>query len=556
MGMKKTALIMLGAGALSLTLAGCGSNQSDQNSAKSSANTYAPAGKDTLVRGNGSEPDSLDPIHAQTNVSASILYDIGEGLLSEDQSNKPVPGVAKSWKVSDDGLVYTFHLREDAKWSNGEPVTAADFVYAFKRAVNPKNAAEMGYKLAPIENAQAIMDSKKLVSSLGVKALNSHTLEIKLDHPVYYFLSIMTDPVSYPVYIKGVKKYGASFFTPEHYVSNGAYYLKEWIQNGHITVTKNPYYWDAKNVHIKNVQFLPIVDRMSAYNAYASGQLDYVMYVPTGNLPSIKRKFGTQLKSTEWLDMEYLDFNLLKPPFKDNVKLRKALSLVINRQDLVKYVTQAGDIPLYSFFPSSIENGIYSDVQYKWSTWPMQKRIELAKKLYKEAGYSKENPLEISIEYNTDITHKKVMEAIAQMWKQTLGVDSTLANSEFKVFLKVRQSHDFQGVARDGWVADFNAIDNFASMWTCNNPQNNAGYCNPEYDKLIAEGQKQRSPEAAKPYYTEAMEIAMKDYPIVPLFSNAVVHLVKPYVQNYQMETNHLDHVYDKWFSFKYKKQS
>lgn len=160
MGMKKTALIMLGAGALSLTLAGCGSNQSDQNSAKSSANTYAPAGKDTLVRGNGSEPDSLDPIHAQTNVSASILYDIGEGLLSEDQSNKPVPGVAKSWKVSDDGLVYTFHLREDAKWSNGEPVTAADFVYAFKRAVNPKNAAEMGYKLAPIENAQAIMDSK------------------------------------------------------------------------------------------------------------------------------------------------------------------------------------------------------------------------------------------------------------------------------------------------------------------------------------------------------------------------------------------------------------
>ncbi|WP_119343308.1 peptide ABC transporter substrate-binding protein [Facilibium subflavum] len=537
-----------------LVLAGCGGQDANKDKSTHAVTQYAPKGKDTFVRGNGSEPDSLDPAHAQTNVAAGILYDIGEGLLSENQANEPVPGVAKSWKVSDNGLVYTFYLRKDAKWSNGKPVTAEDFVYALKRAVTPMTASEMAYKLAPIKNAQAIMDGKKPVSSLGVKAINAHTLQITLDYPVYYFLSIMTDPVSYPVYKPGVEQYGEGFFSLGNgkYVTNGAYYLKEWIPNGHVTVTKNPYYWDAKNVHIKNVKFLPITDRMAAYNAYKSGQIDYVMYVPTTNLDAIKKEYGDQLRSAQWLTTEYLDFNLTKPPFKDNVKLREALNLVINRKDLVKYVTKEGDTPIYSFFPPTIEGGIYKDIAYQWHNWPMDKRIELAKKLYKEAGYSTANPLKISLEYNTDPLHKKVMEAIAQMWQQTLGVETSLANSEFKVFLKIRQSHSYDGVARDAWVADFNAMDNFANMWMCDNPQNNPGYCNPEYDKLIREGQKQLTAQAAKPYYTKALELAMADYPMVPLYSNAVVHLVKPYVENYQMKTNHLDHVYDKWFSFDY----
>ncbi|MED7789101.1 peptide ABC transporter substrate-binding protein [Francisella sp. 19X1-34] len=548
---KKTLFLMVATGLLSMTLASCDSSKTSDSS---KASIYAPAGKDTFVRANGSEPDSLDPMHTQTVPASNILYDLGEGLIGLNQSNKPIPGVAKSWKVSSNNLVYTFYLRKDAKWSNGKPVTAEDFVYSFQRNVTPKNASEMAYKLAPIENAQAIMDSKKPVSSLAVKALGPHTLQITLSHPVYYFLSIMADPISYPAYKPGIEKYGEAFFQPGKYVSNGAYYLKEWVPNGHITVTKNPYYWDAKNVHIKNVEFLPIVDRTSAYNAYAAGRADFVMYVPTSNLAEVKKKFPGQLKTTPWLDMEYLDFNLDKAPFKDNVKLREALSLVINRKDITKYVTKEGDTPLYSFFPSSIENGIYKNVAYDWRDWPMQKRIELAKKLYKEAGYSKDHPLKISIEYNTDAVHKKVMEAIAQMWKQTLGVDTTEANSEFKVFLKVRQARNYKGVARDGWVADFNAIDDFLNMWVCNGPQDDPGYCNPEYDKLIHQAEKQPTAEAAKPYYTKAANIAMSDYPIIPLYSNSIVHLVKPYVQNYNMETNHQDFIYDKWLSFKQKK--
>ncbi|MED7819077.1 MULTISPECIES: peptide ABC transporter substrate-binding protein [unclassified Francisella] len=412
----------------------------------------------------------------------------------------------------------------------------------------------MSYKLAPIKNAQAIMDGKKPVSTLGVKAINKYTLQITLDYPVYYFLSIMADTSTYPVYAPGVEKYGESFFQAGKLISNGPYELKEWVPNGHITVTKNPYYWDAKNVHIKNVKFLPITDRVAAYNAYESGRLDFVSAVPVSNLQAIKKKYGSQVRHAEWLTLEYLNFNLTKPPFKDNPKLRQALSMVINRKDLVKYVTKDGETPAYSFFPSSIEGGIYKDIGYKWKDWPMSKRIAVAKKLYKEAGYSKDHPLKIDIEYNTENVIKKNVEAIAQMWKDTLGVESKEANSEFKVFIGIRSARTYSGVARGGWIADFNAIDNFADMWTCNNADNYTGYCNPEYDKLIKEGEKQPNPTAAKPYFTKALNLVMADYPIIPLYSGTVTHLVKPYIKGYQSSTNHLDHVYDKWLSFNKKK--
>lgn len=531
---------------------GCGGN-SENSSAQSGQ--FAPKSKDILLRGNGSEPESLDPAHVQTNVAAGILYDLSEGLMTEDQSNNPVAGVAKSWKESEDGLIYTFSLRDDAKWSNGESVTAYDFEYSLKRAVDPKTASEMAYKLTPIQNAQAIMDGKRPVSSLGVKVINSHELQITLDYPVYYFLSIIADPVSYPVYKQGVEQYGQGFFQAGRLISNGPYMLKDWVPNGYVLVTKNPYYWDAKNVQIQNVKFVPIVERTSALNNFASGQIDYVMYIPTINLDMLKKQYGNQLKQTPWLTLEYLDFNMTKSVFKDNPKLREALSLAIDREDLVRNVVRDGSSAAYSLFPPDIDGARYKDVKYSWSNEPADKRLELARKLYAEAGYSKENPLKISIDYNTDEQHKKDMEAIAQMWVQNLGVKVTLANSEFKVFLKVRQSHNYDGVARDGWVADFNTIDNFATMWTCGNPQNNSGYCNTEYDKLIAEGQKQLTADAAVPYYTKALMLMQNDYPSIPLYAQNVTHLVKPYVVNYQMEINHLDHVYDKWFSLNYGDQ-
>ena len=548
--MNKKILTCLLIGATAFGLNSCSSDK--KSSSANSIEKYAPASKNTFIRVNTSEPETLDPSKIETVASAAIAYDIYEGLVSENQNNKAVPGVAKSWDISKDGTTYTFHIREDAKWSNGKPITAEDFVYSLQRAVNPKTASPMAYKLEVIANANQIMNGKLPINKLGVKALNEHTLQIKLNHPVYYFLGIMADPVTFPVYKEGVEKYGEKYFRQPNFVSNGAYTLKQWIPNGYVLVSKNKDYWGAKNVAIQNVKFLPIEQETSALNAYASGEADYVTYVPKTNLKLLKKKYGSQLRITPWLELEYVDFNTTKKPF-NNLDLRKALSLAIDRKTLADKVLVDDSQPAYIFFPEDIESGAYKNIEkYKWANWTYAKKLALAKELYKKAGYSKENPLVIDYDYNTSNKNKKLVEAIAQMWHQALGVKVSISNSEFKVFIKTRNNKEYNGIARDGWVADYNAIDNFATLYTCDSPQNHSGFCNKEYDKLVEEGQNQSTSQEAKPYYTKAFELIQNDYPIAPIVVQPVIHLIKPYVAGYNEKGNHLDHIYDKWLSFKY----
>ena len=215
------------------------------------------------------------------------------------------------------------------------------------------------------------------------------------------------------------------------------------------------------------------------------------------------------------------------------------------------YVTKNGALPLYSFFPATIENGIYKDMHYDWMSYSMPERIALAKKLYIESGYSFDKPLTISIEYNTDELHKQVMLAISQMWSDILGVKTVLEHSEMQVFLEKRQSHSYSSIARDGWAADFNTIDNFLNMWTCDSVQNSSGYCDNDYDNFVFTGQQQNGSKKAMPYYVKALNIIMNDYPIIPLYTDSIVHLVNSNIDNYQFEKNNMDHIYDKWFCFK-----
>ncbi|MCF6765286.1 peptide ABC transporter substrate-binding protein [Thiotrichales bacterium 19S3-7] len=548
-GMTKSSIITLLVSTV-LSLSACSNSHSVD---KNTDSKYAPEGKDTFVRANGAEPESLDPHKSQTNTSSAILYDLFEGLVSETQQNTPAAGVAESWDISDNAKVYTFHLREDAKWSNNQPVTAEDFVYALQRAVNPSTASPMAYKLDVIVNASAIMAGKMPKESLAVKALDPHTVEITLTDPTYYFLGIMADPIAYPVYKPSVDHYGEAAFQQGRLVSNGAYRLKSWVVNGHILLEKNPYYWDNQQVAIAKVKFLPIVSETSALSAYAAGNVDFTQYIPVDGYHRTKIEYGNQLHTTPWLSMTYVDLNMTKAPFKDNLKLRKALSLAINRKLLAEKVLKQGQQPLYAYFPPEIDNGIYSNISYAWSSWPMEKRLQLARKLYKEAGYSQTHPLKISYVYNTADKNRKIAETLAAMWHKNLGVETSIENSEWKVFLYTRQNKDYQGSARDSWVADFNTIDNFATMWMCNNPQNNSGYCNPKYDQLVEKAQLAASDQLRQKYYQESQYVAMDDYNIIPLVSDQVAHLVKPYVVGYNMEANHLDHLYDKWLSFRYQ---
>lgn len=495
------------------------------------------AAKQVLVKNNGAEPGTLDPQKVEGVPASNISLDLFVGLTLEAPDGSIVPGVAKSWSISKNHLVYTFHLRKDARWSNGKPVTAEDFVYGMRRGVDPKLASAYAYFLYPIKNAKAINDGKLPLKDLAVKALDAHTLQITLNEPAPYFLQVVSQPTTFPAYKPSIEKWGNKFTQPGHLVSNGAYELKSWVVNGHITLVKNPYYWDAKHVVIKEVKYLPIVDSNTSMQMVESGQSDWTYTIPSSQYKTLKAKYGSQIVTKPYLGLYYYDLNMQKPPFKGSLALRKALSLAVDRVALTKYVLGQGQIPAYNFVPKGTA-GI-NFIQYGWSDWSNGKRIAEAQKLYKEAGYSKANPLKITILYNTNADHKKIALALASMWKQALGVQVSLENEEWKVFLKDRQEGNFV-VARDGWIGDYDYATTFTDLFRCGVAQNNSHYCNTKYDALVKKAASSDSEAQRVKLYTEAERMAMNDYPIIPIFQYVALHFRSKNLRGYV--GNPLDH--------------
>ena len=533
-------------------IVGCGGNSnSNQGDEK------APAGKHDLNVGLAENIPTIDPALVSDTTSSRVVNDLFEGLVTEDENNNPAPGVAKSWDVSDDGLVYTFHLRKDAKWSNGKPVTAEDFVFALKRAVVPKTASVMGVYLNAIDNAQAILDGKMPADKLGVKALNAHTLQITLADPQAYFLSVLTLSTVYPVYPPVVKKYGKSWILPEHIVSNGAYKLDNWVTNGVMTVSKNPYYWDANKVKINTVNFYPIPSPSDEYSQYRSGRLDMTYTVPQNSSKENYRKlFGDQFVNVTQLGTYFYWMNI-KVPGLDKLDVRKALTMTIDRDKIVKHILRMGQTPLYGIVPDGIQDGIYADLykklpSYDWVDWSVNKRNEVAKQLLLKSGYSKSHPLTLTISYNRDPTHLLIVQAIEHMWKKAFDgmVKVKMINEEWKVYLQTLNKSDFE-IARQGWVADYNTASNFVSMYICDSSANRGLFCNKELDKYYYQGMEATNLDDYNKNMEKAMEIAMDNYYTLPVYNYSYFRLVKPYVKGYDAKGNHLDHVYSKWMSLK-----
>ncbi|MBK2125310.1 peptide ABC transporter substrate-binding protein [Fangia hongkongensis] len=549
-------ILRIGAGvALALSLVACGSGNKE-GSSSSSASTL-PAGKSALNVALGENIPTIDPALISDTTSARVAYDLFEGLISEDQNNNPVPGVAKSWKISDDGLVYTFFLREDAKWSNGKPVTAEDFVFALERSVTPKTTAVMGVYLNAIKNATEILAGKKDPSTLGVKAINKTTLEITLAHPQPFFLSVMAQSIAYPVYPPVVKKYGKSWILPEHIVTNGAYKLKTWVTNGVMTVVKNPYYWDAKNVKIETVHFYPIASPSDAYNQYRSGRLDMTYTLPQNTTSEhYKKQYGDQFVNVTQLGTYFYWMNVKRPGL-DKLDVRKALTMSIDRKAIVNHILQMGQTPLYGIVPDGIQDGIYADLykklpSYNWVSWSMDKRDQEARKLLEKAGYSKDNLLEITISYNTDPTHLLIVQAIAQMWNSAFdgAVKVKMLNEEWKVYLQTLNKGNFE-IARQGWIADYNTASNFVSMYVCGSSSNRGQFCNKKLDQYYYAGMAATNTKVYDENMAKAMEVAMNNYYTLPVYNYSYFRLVKPYVGGYDYSGNHLDHIYSKWLYFK-----
>ena len=499
----------------------------------------------------GSEAPSLDPTLAEDNASTRIMYDLFAGLVDFDQSNKIIPGLASSWDISSDAKTYTFHLRPNLKFSDGSPITANDFVYSWRRLVDPKVASTYNFLLSRLVNAREIIDGKQNIDTLGVSAPDSLTVVAKLKQPDDAFLNEIAMTNTMVVSQKNIEKFGSAWTKPQNMITSGAYKLKEHVVNGYILAEKNPNFWDAANVSIKEVKYLPYDDKNASIPAYRSGELDMTFQsVPADQFSQLRKDYPEELHVFKQEAIYYYDFSWNNPELAKNIKLRQALSMAIDRKILTNDVLKMGQVPLYSTATDTVEAGKYKGLDYEWASWSRDKQIAEAKKLYAEAGYSTTNPYTVSISYNTNDLHKKTALAVAAMWKSVLGVNVNLQNQEWKTFIQTRHKGDYQ-IARDGWVADYNSVTSYTNLYECNNDQNNSHYCNPEYNKLIEQAKADTNQDHKVDIYREALRIPLNDYAIIPLFQYTIQVLVKPYVTGFDSTTNSLYHVQSKWMSLK-----
>jgi ABC-type oligopeptide transport system substrate-binding subunit len=486
-----------------------------------------------LHRGNSAEPETLDPHKAAGVWEAHILRDLFEGLLTEAADGTPIPGVADQWQQSSDGTVYTFQLRADARWSNGTPVTAQDFVYSMQRLLDPATASRYATILYPVRNAEEINSGRlKDLNELGVTALDERTLRIALKAPMPYFLQQLTHHTAYPVPRALVEQYGNDWTKPGKLVSNGAYTLAEWLPQGHVKLVRNPTFHAAAGVQIDTVYFYPTEDRSTALKRFRAGELDSNDDIPDSQIEWIRTHLKDELRIAPFLGVYYYAFNLRRPPFNDP-RIRRALALAMDREVIVEKITGAGERPAYSLVPPGIANYPDGPGYADFKDWPPEQRTAEALRLLGEAGYGPDRPLKFRLSYNTSENHKKIAIAIASLWKR-LGVDVELINTEVKVHYIDLQEGRFD-VARAGWIADYNDPQNFLFLLESNNPPlNYAKYSNPDYDRLLAEAAVTVDLRQRSGLLRQAERLALQDMPYAPLYYYVSKSLVKSYLKGWQ----------------------
>jgi oligopeptide transport system substrate-binding protein len=488
------------------------------------------AAKQELVRNNASEVETLDPNLVETVPANNVSEDLFEGLTVTDADGNVQPGVAEKWEQKDP-TTWIFHLRKNARWSNGEAVTANDFVYGCQRLVDPKMAsASAGTFGKFLLNGSEIIAGKKPVSELGVRAIDAYTLEVKTPNPVPFLPDLVSNTTLGPINKAAVEKYGRDWTKPGKIVSNGAFQLKEWQVNSKIVVVKNPNYWDASRVPLTQVTYLPVEDENTDLKLFQSGENDFMMQLPSGTYAKYKQQFPADIRNAPMLGLRYYSFNNKDPLLKD-VRVRKALSMVIDRDILAQRVTADGQIPSYGVIPQGIKGADVTN--YEWSAWPMAKRVEEAKKLLAQAGVKPGTKLRFAM--NTSEYHKKMAIFAASEWKTKLGLDTEIESMEFKVLIKKRHAGDYQ-IARNGWVADYNDATTFLTLIQCNSEQNDDFSCNPKADALIRQANASTDLVRRAQLQTEAAKLAMDDYPMLPLLQYTLVRLVKSYVGGYSLK--------------------
>jgi oligopeptide transport system substrate-binding protein len=487
--------------------------------------------RDTLRRGNGPEPDTLDPQRARTDASFNILRDLFEGLTAVGSDGAPVPAAAESWSVSADGLEYTFHLREGLRWSNGDPLVAADYVAGMRRLVDPATASPYAGALDSVLNASAIVAGREPADALGVEAPDAGTLVIRLEHPAPYLLGLLAQPGTFPVHGPTLARYGAEYARPGHLVSNGAFVLTDWVVGSHIVAERNPSYWNAADTKIARVHYVHLADPSTEFRLYRAGELDCTYVLPASQFAWIKEHLPDELHISPQLSIYYYGFNLTRPPFKDQPGLRRALSMVIDRDRIATSVIGVGEAPAWGWVPPGVAN--YTSQKFDYASMPAAERVAQARRLYAEAGYSAKNPLKVEIRYNSGEVHNRLAVAIAAMWKESLGVESTLYAEEFRALLQSIQARKDTQVFRSSWVGDYNDAYTFAQLLQSDFGINLTGYANPAYDALLKDAMATPDPAQRRALMEQAERIMLADHPVLPLYFYVNKHLVKPWVRGW-----------------------
>ncbi len=492
--------------------------------------TLSKADDKTLNRGNGAEPDTLDPHKAQGQWEYNIVGDMFIGLMTEDIAGNPTFGAAESFAASADGLTYIFKIR-DHTWSDGHPVTAHDFVLSFRRIANPKFAAQYVSILYPIKNMKAAASGEVPVDQIGVRAIDDRTLELQFHCQVPYIAQLLTHFAAFAVPEHAVEKHGDAWILPQNIVVNGPYTLKEWRPNDHIQLVKNTRFYDAANVAIENVFFYPTPDEEAALKRMRGGEFDLLDdSLPPQKIDWLRENMAKELRLTPYTLSRYVQFNVKHKPF-DDIRVRSALSLAIDREVLCAKVERAGEQPAYALIPPGIPD-YPAKARASFHATPMAARLAKAKQLLAEAGFGPNNPLTFDFAMILNSETKLISVALQEMWRQ-VGVNIRLVPSDSQVHYQTLRNHQFD-VAWAGWIADYRDPKNYLFLFESSVTDMNYGtYSNPKFDALMAQSDNTRDGKARGALLAEAEQIVLDDAAIAPVFFGVTRDLVSPQVKGW-----------------------
>jgi oligopeptide transport system substrate-binding protein len=518
-----------------LLLAGCGDGAQQ---------TAGGASREMVLnRGNGAEPKSLDPHFTEGTWEAAITGELMMGLTTEDAAGKPIPGAAERWETSADGKTWTFHIA-DHLWSDGQPVTAEDFVFSWRRILDPKTAAQYASLLYIFKNAEAINSGKMKVEELAAKAVDAKTLVIKLEHPAPFIAEMMMHHATFPVPKHVVEAKGTDWSKPGNYVGNGAYTLAEWVPNDHVSVVKNPRFFDAANVQIERINFYPTTDTDAALKRFRAGELDVQDPLPASQIDWLRENMPETVEIGPFLGIGYIVLNQTRKPF-DDIRVREALSLAYDRETVTEKLIRLGEAPAYSIVPPGIANYPHG-TSLSFREMPNADRIKRAQTLMRQAGFGPEKRFKTTYSISTSPDARRVAAAVQQMWKE-IYVDVELVPSEVQInFLKL-QNADFE-IGGAAWLADYNDARNFLFLLMTNNGGFNYGrYKNAEFDKLMNQSDLEPDLQKRGEIMARAEALALNEFAWIPTRNLATTNLVRPYVKGW--EANVKDIHRTRWLS-------